>query len=75
MTAVARLAASNRDDKIELVCSSGHRTVHSLARILRLNDGWCGKCGADIGYEPSADARRATAVHPLPAETVVTILA
>jgi hypothetical protein len=43
------------EDKLELVCSSGHRTTHSLARVLRLNDGWCGKCGADISYTPLAD--------------------
>ena len=41
-----------RDETVELVCTSGHRTTHLLARILRLNDGWCGKCGADLHYEP-----------------------
>jgi hypothetical protein len=44
------------DDRIDLICSSGHRTAHSLSRIVRLNDGWCGKCGADISYTPLADA-------------------
>ena len=45
-------AAQGIPDDIELVCSSGHRTTHSLARVLRLNDAWCGKCGADIRYNP-----------------------
>lgn len=44
------------DDRIDLVCSSGHRTSHSLARVARLNDGWCGRCGADISYTPFTDA-------------------
>jgi hypothetical protein len=41
-----------KGDVIELVCSSGHRTPHSLARVRRLDDGWCGTCGADIKYQP-----------------------
>ncbi len=47
---VPPVPASNAiiDDKIELVCPSGHRTTHSLARVMRLNDAWCGICGADI---------------------------
>jgi hypothetical protein len=49
------LPSVNSDERIELVCASGHRTTHSLARVLRLNDGWCGKCGADIRYEQAAD--------------------
>lgn len=49
-------SAPLNEDLIELVCPNGHRTLHSRARILRVNDGWCGKCGADISYDPSADA-------------------
>ena len=58
MREVEPLTASrpNEKDEIELVCPSGHRTIHSLKRVLRLNDGWCGKCGADIRYTPLADA-------------------
>jgi len=53
VSADAQLAASKADsDKIELVCPNGHRTTHSLARVLRLNDAWCGTCGADISYDP-----------------------
>jgi hypothetical protein len=74
------LAASNREfrvrsvtpapshdrvsDKVDLVCSSGHRTAHSLARVLRLNDGWCGMCGADISYEPGLGAVAKPALEP-----------
>jgi hypothetical protein len=47
-----RLHAVEKSETIELVCRSGHRSTHQLARILRLNDGWCGKCGADLHYEP-----------------------
>ena len=54
--------STGSDEKIELVCTSGHRTSHSLARVLRLNDGWCGKCGADISYKPLGTVAR------LPAE-------
>lgn len=43
-------------DLIELICLHGHRSSHSLARVTRLNDGWCGKCGADISYQPLAGA-------------------
>ena len=48
---------AERADIFDLVCSSGHRTPHSLARVLRLNDGWCGTCGADIGYTPLGSSR------------------
>ena len=63
MKAAAQAPASSgkSDDKIELVCSSGHRTIHSLARVARLNDGWCGTCGADISYSPSDAAEAAPA--------------
>lgn len=54
MRSAERLPASSGDDKIELVCPNGHRTIHSLSRVLRLDDGWCGKCGADISYTPDA---------------------
>jgi hypothetical protein len=55
--AAPRLASTSPgNENVELVCSSGHRTAHSLARVLRLNDGWCGRCGADISYAPLADA-------------------
>jgi hypothetical protein len=47
---------ASAEDRIDLVCSSGHRTSHFLARVTRLNDGWCGRCGADISYTPAADA-------------------
>jgi hypothetical protein len=65
---VAELAPRGHaaDDLIELVCKSGHRNAHSRARILRLNDGWCGKCGAGIGYDPLADARGPTREAPMP---------
>jgi hypothetical protein len=59
VSADAQLAASKADsDKIELVCPNGHRTTHSLARVLRLNDAWCGTCGADISYDPLIPAAR-----------------
>ena len=50
-----RLHAVEKSETIELVCRSGHRSTHQLARILRLNDGWCGKCGADLNYDPPED--------------------
>lgn len=40
---------------IELLCGSGHRSTHLLVRVLRLNDAWCGKCGADLSYDPLKD--------------------
>ena len=46
----AALAPSEAGDELQLVCANGHRTAHSLARVQRLNDGWCGKCGAGISY-------------------------
>jgi hypothetical protein len=42
--------------KLELVCKSGHRSEHMRDRVLRLNDAWCPKCGADIKYEPDEHA-------------------
>jgi hypothetical protein len=58
MSDLARLPTSSAGsaETIELVCPNGHRTIHSLARVLRLNDAWCGRCGADIDYKPSPDA-------------------
>ena len=61
---------AQKSDRIELVCASGHRSAHSLARLLRLNDGWCGTCGADISYEPgpaeqTVPARQSTDVLSL----------
>jgi hypothetical protein len=63
VSAVAHLPApkTNGQETVELVCPSGHRTTHSLARVLRLNDGWCGRCGVGISYEPQADAAAAKA--------------
>ena len=42
--------------KLELICKSGHKSEHLLDRVLRHNDGWCPKCGADIHYTPDQDA-------------------
>lgn len=36
--------------KLELICKSGHRSDHQRDRVLRRNDAWCPKCGADIKY-------------------------
>jgi hypothetical protein len=59
VNAVAPLPASGaKGGEIELSCPNGHRTMHSLARVLRLNDAWCGKCGADIRYDASAEPGR-----------------
>ncbi len=55
MSSLQRSAEAQPADQLDLVCASGHRTAHSLARISRLNDGWCGICGADIGYTPPAN--------------------
>lgn len=41
---------------MELVCKSGHRSDHLLDRVLRLNDAWCPKCGADLKYTPAEEA-------------------
>jgi hypothetical protein len=52
-------AGSEKDDimpgaprTIELICGNGHVSVQSLERVLRLNDGWCGKCGANVKHDP-----------------------
>jgi hypothetical protein len=49
-------------ETIELTCKSGHLSQHLLHRVLRLNDAWCGQCGADLPYLPRQDA-----VPPKPA--------
>lgn len=36
--------------KLQLICKSGHMSEHLLDRVLRHNDAWCPKCGADISY-------------------------
>lgn len=56
MKAVAALVPAVAGDELELVCPNGHRTTHSGARIKRLNDGWCGKCGAAISYTALSDS-------------------
>jgi hypothetical protein len=61
------------DDHLELVCKSGHRSGHSRARVTRLNDAWCGKCGADISYDPLAAAAVATAGAGTPGWTPTNI--
>jgi hypothetical protein len=48
-----------KGDDLVLVCPTGHSTIHSLVRVLRLNDGWCGVCGVGIPYEPAAKAGKA----------------
>lgn len=54
MRAVAsRTAPPGKSDELVLVCPNGHSTLHSLARVRRLNDGWCGTCGVGIPYEPA----------------------
>lgn len=60
LSAAARLPApfGSGADEVELVCPSGHRTTHSLARAERLNNGWCGKCGAGISYTHRANRAR-----------------
>ena len=55
----ALLPSAVSGDELELICLNGHRTRHSLARVQRLNDGWCGKCGASISYTALADADEA----------------
>ncbi len=55
------VSGADRGDHVDLVCSSGHVTTHSLARLVRLNDGWCGRCGADIDYPPPPAALRTPA--------------
>ncbi len=71
----------NKSEMIELVCRGGHRTRHLLARILRRNDGWCGKCGADLNYEPvvpaeaeSTDTHAASHLHLVMAEALPDIV-
>jgi hypothetical protein len=49
---IAAAPAGASDDKVELVCANGHRMIHPLARVGRLNVGWCGTCGADLRYLP-----------------------
>lgn len=44
--------------RIELVCKSGHKSEHLLDRVLRHNDAWCSKCGADIQYNPEEGANK-----------------
>ena len=41
--------------KLELICKSGHKSEHLRDRVLRHQDAWCPKCGADIEYVPEAD--------------------
>lgn len=36
--------------KLELVCKSGHKSEHLRNRVLRHQDAWCSKCGADMEY-------------------------
>jgi hypothetical protein len=68
VSAIARRPAPGPEggERIDLVCASGHRTSHSLARVVRLNDGWCGKCGAAISYAPLADAGLPAPVSVIP---------
>jgi hypothetical protein len=42
--------------KLELTCGNGHKSEHLMDRVLRHNDAWCPKCGADISYSPAEDA-------------------
>ncbi len=35
---------------LELTCKNGHHSEHLLDRVLRHDDAWCPKCGADIKY-------------------------
>ena len=41
--------------KLELLCKSGHKSEHLRDRVLRHQDAWCPKCGADIEYIPDED--------------------
>jgi hypothetical protein len=41
--------------KLELICKSGHKSEHLRDRVLRHQDAWCPKCGADIEYIPDSD--------------------
>jgi hypothetical protein len=45
--------------KLELTCPNGHKFEHLLDRVLRHDDAWCPKCGADIKY---ASDERASAL-------------
>lgn len=38
--------------KLELICKSGHKSEHLKDRVLRHDDAWCPKCGADIRHTP-----------------------
>jgi hypothetical protein len=47
----------NRDrSTLELVCKSGHKSQHPKERVLRRNDAWCPKCGADVKHDPGTDS-------------------
>ncbi|HZW46354.1 MAG TPA: hypothetical protein VFF61_02415 [Microvirga sp.] len=47
----------NRDrSTLELVCKSGHKSQHPKERVLRRNDAWCPKCGADVKHDPGKDS-------------------
>ena len=41
---------------LELICKSGHKSEHPKERVLRRNDAWCPKCGADVKHDPGKDA-------------------
>jgi hypothetical protein len=41
-------------------------TAQSLARVLRLDDGWCGRCGADVSYKPLVDVGLPSASSTVP---------
>lgn len=40
--------------KVQLTCKHGHTSEHVRERVLRRQDAWCPKCGADIEYIPDA---------------------
>ena len=42
----------NGNSTVELVCASGHKSVHSLDSVRRRKDAWCGKCGVDLTWTP-----------------------
>jgi hypothetical protein len=54
---------------ISLTCKHGHVSEHRLDAVLRRNDAWCGKCGADLPYAAPAKAPEAEAPTPIRRET------
>ena len=42
--------------KLELICKHGHQSEHFKDRVLRHNDAWCPRCGADIKYDLGEEA-------------------